>query len=150
LEPSRGGAPAWFGAAGEPRSGLIAGEAPGPAVLGGPLQAKAPPAHSLMPCAWGGVEMSLLCPSGRPTGAHTLIYQANPIGRPARKATTDFSKVGRWDSSFPALPFQAGIGLAQRRPHRSSVLPAGGDNFSGPYRPFWVVLAVPTPSHAPR
>ena len=90
LGPSRG-APAWLGAVGEPRSGLFAGEAPGPAVLGGPPQAKAPPAHSLMPCAWG-VEMSLLCPSGGPTGAHTLIYQANPIGRPARKATADFSK----------------------------------------------------------
>jgi hypothetical protein len=54
LVPSRG-APAWFGAVGEPRIGLFAGEAPGPAVLGGPPQAKAPPAHtcSLMPCAWG-------------------------------------------------------------------------------------------------
>ena len=87
-----GGAPAWFGAAGEPRSGLIAGEAPGPTVLGGPPQAKAPPAHSPMICAWG-VEMSLLCPPGGPTGAHSLIYQANPIGRPARKATADFSKI---------------------------------------------------------
>jgi hypothetical protein len=37
--------------------------------------------------------MSLLCPSGGPTGAHTLIYQANPIGRPAGKATADFSKI---------------------------------------------------------
>ena len=67
-------------------------EAPGPAVLGGPPQAKAPPAHSLMPCVWG-VGMSLLCPPGGPTGAHSLIYQANPIGRPARKATADFSKI---------------------------------------------------------
>jgi hypothetical protein len=82
--------PAWFGSAGEPRSGLITGEVPGPAVLGGPPQAKAPPAHSPMPCAWG-VEMSLLCPPGGPTGAHSLIYQANPLGRPARKATADFS-----------------------------------------------------------
>jgi hypothetical protein len=47
-------------------------------------------AHSPMPCAWG-VEMSLICSPGGPTGAHTLIYQANPIGRPARKATADFS-----------------------------------------------------------
>jgi hypothetical protein len=91
LGPSQG-APAWFGAVGEPRSGLFAGEAPGPAVLGGPPQAKAPPAHSLMPCVWG-VGMSLLCPPGGPTGAHSLIYQANPIGRPARKATADFSKI---------------------------------------------------------
>jgi hypothetical protein len=45
-----------------------------------------------MICAWG-VEMSLLCPPGGPTGAHSLIYQANPIGRPARKATADFSKI---------------------------------------------------------
>jgi hypothetical protein len=87
LGPSRG-APAWFGAAGGPRSGLFAGEAPAPAVLGRPPQAKVPPAHSRMPCAWG-VEISLLCPSGGPNGAHTLIYQANPIGRPARKATAD-------------------------------------------------------------
>jgi len=91
LGPGRG-APARFRSAGEPRSGLIAGEVPGPAVLGGPPQAKAPPAHSPMPCAWG-VEMSLLCPPGGPTGAHSLIYQANPIGRPARKATADFSKI---------------------------------------------------------
>jgi hypothetical protein len=92
LGPS-GGVPAWFGAAaGGPRRGLIAGEAPGPAVLGGPHQAKAPPAHSPMPCAWG-VEMSLLCPPGGPTGAHSLIYQANPIGRPASKATVVFSEI---------------------------------------------------------
>jgi hypothetical protein len=50
------GALAWFEAAGEPRSGLIAGEAPGPAVLGGPPQAQAPPAYSLMPCACGGLK----------------------------------------------------------------------------------------------
>jgi hypothetical protein len=37
--------------------------------------------------------MSLLCPPGAPTGAHSLIYQAKPIGRPARKATADFSKI---------------------------------------------------------
>ena len=67
-------------------------DAPGPTVLGGPPQAKAPPAHSLTLCVCG-VEMSLLCPPGAPTGAHRLIYQANPIGRPARKATADFSKI---------------------------------------------------------
>ena len=62
------------------------------AVLGGLPQAKAPPAHSLTLCVCG-VEMSLLCPPGAPTGAHSLIYQAKPIGRPARKATADFSKI---------------------------------------------------------
>ena len=67
-------------------------DAPGPTVLGNGAQAKAPPAHSLTLCVCG-VEMSLLCPPGAPTGAHSLIYQAKPIGRPARKATADFSKI---------------------------------------------------------
>jgi hypothetical protein len=71
---------------------LFAGEAPGPAVLGRPPQAKVlPPAHQTAAYhVHGGGEISLICPSGGPTGAHTLIYQANPIGRPARKATADF------------------------------------------------------------
>jgi hypothetical protein len=55
LGPSRG-APAWLGAVGEPRSGLFGGEAPGPAVLGGPPQAKAPPRPTASCHVHGGLK----------------------------------------------------------------------------------------------